>query len=77
MPPSFQSVSQSNGILGLVWTADTGLLYQLQYKTNLDQQIWTNLSSPITATNAAVTFSDNIGPDNQRFYRIVLLPSAL
>jgi len=75
-PPSFQSVHQSGGILQLAWSADPGLTYQLQYKTNLDQQTWINLSSPITATNATATVSDSIAPDNQRFYRIMLLPAG-
>jgi hypothetical protein len=48
--------------------------YEVQYKTNLTQTSWINLGSVITATMNPMTFSNNIGPDPQRFYRVVLLP---
>jgi hypothetical protein len=74
MPPSSQIVNQVDGTLELVYTVDPGLTYQLQYKINLDQYPWTNLGNPVTATNATVMFNDSVGPDSQRFYRILLLP---
>jgi hypothetical protein len=72
--PSFQSVSSSAGAVLLSWGAQTGLVYQVQYRTNLMQTDWINLGSPVTATNNAATLSDPIGANPQRFYRILLLP---
>jgi hypothetical protein len=46
----------------------------LQYKTNLVQPGWISLGSPITATNNALSASDSIGPNPQRFYRLSVLP---
>ena len=64
----------AKGSIQLAWTALPGAQYQAQSKTNLTQTNWSNLSSVITATMNPMTFSNNIGPDPQRFYRVVLLP---
>jgi uncharacterized repeat protein (TIGR03803 family) len=73
-PPVFQLVSRTNNLLTLTWSASTGQSYQLEYTTNLNQLTWSNLGGPITAANATATASDMIGPDPQRFYRVMLLP---
>ena len=72
--PALQSVLQTNGRLDFAWLGMTGLRYQTQYRTNLTQGAWANLGGIITATNSTLTTSDTIGPDRQRFYRVVLLP---
>jgi hypothetical protein len=71
--PRFQSVTKTNGTINLTWDALTGLVYQVQYKTNLLQTNWINLGAVITATNVTVTATNLIGPDPQRFYRLQLL----
>ncbi|MGA2177509.1 MAG: hypothetical protein ABSH38_21250 [Verrucomicrobiota bacterium] len=48
--------------------------YLSQYATNLGAPSWQNLGPPITATNALMTQSDLRPPDQQRFYRVILLP---
>jgi hypothetical protein len=73
LPPLFQTAVGKNGMMKLTWGAVTGLLYQIQYKTNLFESNWHNLGSPIAATNLSMTTSDlTTGP--QRFYRIVWSP---
>ena len=77
--PSLQVVGQTNSSIGLVWNAVTnayftGLTYQVQYKTDLAQTDWNTLGSPVTATNLTMSVSDAIAFDQQRFYRLVLLP---
>ena len=54
----------------------TGLVYQVQYNTNLTQAGWLNLSAAFTATNFSTTSTDtNAAADSpQRFYRLMLLP---
>jgi len=71
--PTVQSMAKTNGGVKLTWNALTGLVYQVQYKTNLTQSNWINLGGVITATNSAVNASDAVSPDPQRFYRIQLL----
>ena len=72
--PLFQTVTRTGGALTFIWSAVSGKSYQLQHTIDLIQTNWTDLGTPITATNATATASDTIGPDRQRFYRVVLLP---
>ena len=71
--PLFQPVTETNGTLNFTWNALTGLVYQVQYKTNLLQTNWINLGNAITATNVTATATNLIGSDPQRFYRLQLL----
>ena len=73
-PPGFLTVEETGATLTLTWSATVGETYQMWYKTNLNQINWNNLGSTIVATNAAMTTLDATGPDQQRFYRIELLP---
>jgi hypothetical protein len=60
--------------VSLNWQAQAGLTYQVQYKTNLLQAAWLNLGSPILATNTVVPFMDVSATNDQRFYRVKVLP---
>jgi uncharacterized repeat protein (TIGR02543 family) len=73
--PVFQTVGQTAGTLAFTWSTVSGRSYQVQYTTNLTQTNWTDLGSPITATNSTTTAVDLIlsGPA-QRLYRVALLP---
>ena len=57
----------------LTWTTLAGVGYQVQYQTNLLQTNWLALSSLI-ATADATSFTNAVGSDPQRFYRILRLP---
>jgi subtilase family serine protease len=69
------TVVKTNNNLKFAWSALTGLVYQVQFQTNLLQTNWTVLKS-ITATNTPVTFVDTnpITAFPQKFYRLLLLP---
>jgi uncharacterized repeat protein (TIGR03803 family) len=71
--PVFQPVIRSGNSILLTWSSAPSQTYQLQYRTNFAQTNWSNLGGTITATNSTVTAVDNIGPDSQRFYRVVWL----
>ena len=73
-PPGFLTVDETGATLTLTWSATVGQSYQMLYKTNLNQAIWNNLTNSVTATNPIMTTFDAIGPDRQRFYRILLQP---
>jgi hypothetical protein len=66
-------VTKVGTTLTLTWSATVGQSYQMLYKTNLNQPTWNNLNNSLTATNPIMTTFDAIGPDRQRFYRILLL----
>lgn len=72
--PSFLEVTTTNGTINFTWNAMTGLVYQVQYKTNLTQPNWIDLGSTIPGTTSFLNASDVIGPNAQRFYRLSILP---
>ena len=68
-------MNKTNNNLNFTWSAMTGLVYQVQFKTDLLQSNWTVLQN-LTATNTTVTFVDTnpITGFPQKFYRLLLLP---
>ena len=73
----FQSMpmTKTNNNLKFTWNAMTGLVYQVQFNTNLLKTNWVVLNS-ITSTNNPITFVDTnpITGSPQKFYRLLLLP---
>ena len=57
----------------LTWNTTTGLVYQVQFSTNLLQPDWVNLGVPLLATGNSMTVSDP-GASPQRFYRLIVSP---
>jgi hypothetical protein len=45
-----------------------------EYTTNLAAPVWIDLGSPVTATSNIVYTTDLSGTDQQRFYRVQLVP---
>lgn len=54
----------------LSWSSVAGYIYTVQYKTNLNQPNWSTLGTA-TAVGGTTTFTDNSGPQPERYYRIV------
>jgi hypothetical protein len=72
--PLLQYVPKTNGTVDFTWKALWGQPYQVQTSTNLSQTNWINLGGVVTTTNPVATLSDVIGPDPNRFYRVILVP---
>ena len=74
--PAFRATTQTSSTFNLTWGTVVGLVYQVQYKTNLLRTNWINLGKPLIATNGSLTVSDTnaISSSPQRFYRLMLLP---
>lgn len=72
--PTIQNIQQAGQTVGITWNSLSGLVYQVQYVTNLLQGQWTYLGSPITATGYSATASEDIGAGTQEFFRVALLP---
>ena len=67
--PSVQSVSVSNKLVTMKWNVPTNFIYRVQFKTNLTDAVWTDLTADILATNSPVTVTNSVsGP--QKFYRL-------
>lgn len=72
--PVFQSVAEVDGGLAFTWSTVSNANYQVQYTTDLTLLNWINLGSTVTATNTVMSGVDYDDSDNQRFYRVLLLP---
>ena len=72
--PVIQTLTQRGGLLTLTWPAIVGQMFQVQFKSDLGQTDWSNLSSAIPATNATMQAFDAVGPNARRYYRLVRLP---
>ncbi len=75
-PPTLKAPqwNPTNNTVTLVWNANAGLNYRIQFKTNLTDLVWQTLGADVTATNTACTRIDNTtSGDAQRFYRIFLV----
>jgi hypothetical protein len=58
----------------LSYTVQSGVTYQLQYKTSLTDAVWLPLGLPVEATGSVMTVEDVIAGQARRFYRLVGLP---
>jgi hypothetical protein len=71
----FQSAAQTSNQNGdavtFSWLTTPGVSYQVQYTTNLASTNWIDLGAAVIATNGVTTDFDILGPDPQRFYRVV------
>jgi DNA-binding beta-propeller fold protein YncE len=64
----------TNGII-INWSAIPGLTYRIQFKNNLTDPAWTDLSGDVQATNTVALKLDTPASTNvSRFYRIIALP---
>jgi hypothetical protein len=71
-PPGFDAIDISETEISLLWSALPGTRYRVQYKNDLSESAWTNLTGDLVAESAAITATDARG-EGQRFYRILLV----
>ena len=71
--PTFTGFIKTNNAFMLNWNSLAGVAYQIQYKTNLLQTNWINLATN-TATANSIRFTNLMGADPRRFYRVHRLP---
>ncbi|HKX61750.1 MAG TPA: lamin tail domain-containing protein, partial [Verrucomicrobiae bacterium] len=60
-------------LIGLIWTAEPGRSYRVQFKGELGAAEWTDLPGTVTATGMTASRTDAV-TGAQRFYRVVLVP---
>lgn len=76
-PPVVQSITQTNKLVNLAWSALPGYLYELQYNTNLVETNWNTLGSFSFPASLPMTETDTNPPDAERFYRVLMAPPPL
>jgi hypothetical protein len=72
--PVIQSITVTNEVVTLTWTASAGRTYRVQYKGNVDDTNWNAVPPDVLATGPTATATNVIGADTQRFYRVYLVP---
>jgi uncharacterized repeat protein (TIGR03803 family) len=74
LAPKLEPGMQIDGSIGLRWRSVAGQTYQLQFNSDLNSTNWENFGVAIAATNGTVSASDSFATNQQRYYRVVLLP---
>jgi autotransporter-associated beta strand protein len=73
--PVLLSVTLNNSTNTVVtWSAINGRRYLLHYKLNLNDASWLDVPRDVTATGNTAAYTNNVGSDRHRFYRVELLP---
>jgi hypothetical protein len=67
--PIAQSISVSNNLVTLKWGVNANFSYRVQFKNNLTDANWTDVTTNILATNTVFTVTNSVSTA-QRFYRI-------
>lgn len=65
--------SVSTGQRQLIWRAESGKSYRVEYKPDLQAGNWTSLGQVITASGATASATDTTGGAEKRFYRVALV----
>lgn len=70
--PHFTELTPTNGGIHLAWFTQPNTTSTVQYKTNLSDRAWQNLTALTAVSNRLETFDPT--PGAQRFYRVRLSP---
>jgi len=63
------------GEVEICWSSSSNCTYQVQYRSDLAKDSWTNLGDPIRGNGTVICITDKIPQDTpQRSYRIIMLP---
>jgi hypothetical protein len=61
----------ANGDLILRWETIQGKTYRVEYKNDLNEQLWIPLGADYLASGPSLSILDAVGDNRQRFYRIL------
>jgi hypothetical protein len=71
--PVIQSISLSNEVVTIIWSAIAGGKYRLQHRETLGPTNWIDLPPDVTAAGPTASRTDLLGL-SQRFYRVQVVP---
>ena len=71
--PQLGQVIVSGGAVTLTWPSLPGVIYQPQFKDDLDQPEWTNLGANLPAAGTSLSVTDASPATGQRFYRVLVV----
>jgi hypothetical protein len=67
------SIQISGTNIFLNWPAVAGQSYQLEFKNNLTDPVWTPVGGSVTGTGGTLIITNNFGGSPQRFFRLQLM----
>jgi hypothetical protein len=70
--PQILSISLSNEVATIVWSAIPGQGYRLQFKGYLNDTNWSDALPDVIATGPAASKDDSLEGVTQRYYRILV-----
>ena len=76
LPPTIEilEIEFASGSATLVWSAEDGRIYRVQFKNNLDDAEWADLPGDVPAGGATAMKTDaTLGANPHRFYRILFV----
>jgi hypothetical protein len=72
--PVFGAIAVSNKTAIVTWSANTGITYRVQARTNLNSGSWVDLVPDVTATGPSASLTDTGATNATRFYRVLVVP---
>jgi hypothetical protein len=72
--PVILSLAVSNGTALITWSTVLGESYRLQYKNDLSDPSWLDISPVAEADGDSLMRADDISGVSRRYYRVILLP---
>lgn len=73
--PQLSVPETANGRLVLKWLAISGVRYQVEYKSDLNEPFWQPLGDVLKTEKAGITITNEISVETNRFYRLLMLDS--
>jgi hypothetical protein len=73
-PPVIESIVASSGSVTISWSTVAGKRYRVQFKSALNDPVWSDLPGDVTAAASTATKTDSMLSETQRSYRVVLVP---
>jgi hypothetical protein len=73
IPPTGTASLPASGVVRLSFTVQPGLMYQVEYKNNLNEATWLPLGGTHLATGETLLVDDDLNNQPQRFYRLSLV----
>jgi hypothetical protein len=74
LPPTLDGQVAGGGQFEFSWPAPSGLSYQVEYKTNLSDTVWTPFGGPLVGNGATLSITSPVNDAAQRFFRVRVLP---
>jgi hypothetical protein len=74
-PLTIGSVTITNGVATITWSATPGATYRLQWASDAQNWVWVSAAGDVTATGNTASKTDTLGSAVSRFYRVMLVPN--